>query len=57
MTETLPLPGPIVSAAVTYTGRGGYDVIEVADRTVPAPAGGEVRIAVAAGAVNPTDLL
>ena len=50
-------PTPIVSAAVTYTGRGGYDVIEIADRTVRAPAAGEVRIAVAAAAVNPTDIL
>ena len=55
MTETSPMP--IISAAVTYTGRGGYDVIEVADRTVRAPNASEVRIAVAAAAVNPTDLL
>lgn len=48
---------PLVSSAVTYTGRGGYEVIEVAERAVPAPAGGEVRIAVHAAAVNPTDIL
>ncbi len=48
---------PLVSSAVTYTGRGGYEVIEVAERTVPAPAAGEVRIAVHAAAVNPTDIL
>ena len=54
---TTPSPTPIVSAAVTYTARGGYDVIEIADRTVRAPAAGEVRIAVAATAVNPTDIL
>lgn len=48
---------PLVSSAVTYTGRGDYEVIEVAERTVPAPAAGEVRIAVHAAAVNPTDIL
>ena len=48
---------PLVSSAVTYTGRGGYEVIEVAERTVPAPAAGEVRIAVHAAAVNPTDIM
>lgn len=48
---------PLVSSAVTYTGRGGYEVIEVAERTVPGPAAGEVRIAVYAAAVNPTDIL
>ncbi len=55
MTETSP--APIVSAAVTHTGRGGYDVIAVADRTVRAPAADEVRLTVKAAAVNPTDLL
>ena len=54
---TTPSLAPLVSAAVTYTGRGGHDVIKVADRTVRAPAAGEVRIAVAAAAVNPTDIL
>lgn len=48
---------PIVSSAVTYTGRGGYDVIAAVDRTVRPPAAGEVRIAVHAAAVNPTDIL
>ena len=55
MTETLLVP--IVSAAVTYTGRGDYDVIQVADRTVRTPAAGEVRIAVLAAAVHPSDIL
>jgi len=43
--------------AVTYKGRGGYDVIEVLGRQVRLPAAGEVRIEVKAAAVNPTDLL
>ncbi len=43
--------------AVTYSGRGGYDVIEVLERQVRLPAAGEVRIEVKAAAVNPTDLL
>jgi len=47
----------LVSSAVTYTGRGGYDVIKIADRTVRAPKAGEVRISVHAAAVNPTDIL
>lgn len=47
----------LVSCAVTYTGRGGYDVIKVVDRTVRAPGAGEVRISVHAAAVNPTDIL
>ncbi len=50
-------PRHVVSAAVTYTGRGGYDVIAIAERMVRPPAAGEVRIAVKAAAVNPTDLL
>jgi NADPH:quinone reductase-like Zn-dependent oxidoreductase len=50
--------GPsLVSSAVTYTGRGGYDVIRIADRPVRAPEAGEVRISVRAAAVNPTDIL
>ena len=48
---------PLFSSAVTYTRRGGYEVIEVAERTVRSPAAGEVRIAVHAAAVNPTDIL
>ena len=50
-------PGrPLVSKAVTYTGRGGYEVIRVLDRTVRPPGTGEIRIAVSAAAVNPTDM-
>ncbi len=48
---------PVVSSAIVYTRKGGYDVIEVADRTVRAPSAGEVRISVKAAAVNPTDIL
>ena len=43
--------------AVTYTGRGGHDVIEVLQREVRLPAAGEVRIEVKTAAVNPADLL
>ena len=50
-------PAPIVSAAVTYTRRGGYEVIAIAERTVRPPAADEVRIAVKAAAVSVTDLL
>ncbi len=50
-------PRPIAGKAVTYTARGGDDVIAVAERTVRAPAAGEIRITVAAAAVNPTDIL
>jgi NADPH:quinone reductase-like Zn-dependent oxidoreductase len=48
---------PLTSKAVTYKSRGGYEVIEIAERTVRAPAAGEVRIEVKAAAVNPTDIL
>jgi NADPH:quinone reductase-like Zn-dependent oxidoreductase len=49
--------GAITGKAVAYKGPGGYDVIEIIERTVRAPGDGEVRIAVKAAAVNPTDLL
>ncbi len=52
-----PTAQPVVSSAIIYTRKGGYDVIEVADRTVRAPSAGEVRISVKAAAVNPTDIL
>src|ERR1700730_19456718 len=48
---------PFTSKAVTYKGLGGYDVIEFVERTVRAPAAGEVRIEVKAAAVNPIDIL
>ena len=48
---------PLTGKAITYVGRGGYEVIEIRERAVRAPAAGEVRIAVKAAAVNPTDLL
>ncbi len=48
---------PISAKAVVYSGRGGYEVVSVADRAVRAPNAGEVRIRVVAAAVNPTDIL
>jgi NADPH:quinone reductase len=48
---------PLTSKAITYKGRGGYEVIELVERTVRAPAADEVRIGVKAAAVNPTDIL
>ena len=42
--------------AVTYKALGGLEVIEYVERTVRAPAAGEVRIG-AAAAVNPADIL
>jgi NADPH:quinone reductase len=48
---------PLTGKAVTYKSLGGYEVIEFVERTVRAPAAGEVRIEVKAAAVNPTDIL
>jgi NADPH2:quinone reductase len=45
-----------VARAVGIREPGGFDVLEVIERSVRAPGEGEVRIAVAAAAVNPTDL-
>ena len=42
--------------AVVITKPGDVDVLEVADRSAREPAEGEVRIAVKAAAVNPTDI-
>jgi NADPH:quinone reductase len=42
--------------AVSITAPGGPDVLTVLDRPVRAPGPGEVRVAVSAGAVNPTDI-
>jgi NADPH:quinone reductase len=50
-------PSFIGGKAVTYSGRGGHEVIEILDRQVRPPAAGEVRIAVKAAGVNPTDIL
>jgi NADPH:quinone reductase-like Zn-dependent oxidoreductase len=47
---------PLSGRAITYKGPGGYEVIELAQRTVRPPGVGEVRINVKAAAVNPTDL-
>ena len=47
----------LTSKAVTYKTLGGYEVIEFVERTVRAPAPGEVRIEVKAAAVNPADIL
>jgi NADPH:quinone reductase-like Zn-dependent oxidoreductase len=48
---------PLTSKAVTYKALGGPEVIQFVERTVRAPAAGEVRIEVKAAAVNPTDIL
>jgi len=42
--------------AVAITAPGGPEVLDVIDRDVRAPGAGEVRIAVRAAAVNPTDI-
>ncbi|MFL6128157.1 MAG: NADPH:quinone reductase [Mycobacteriales bacterium] len=41
--------------AIVYTGTGGPDVLELAERPVPEPAPGEVRVRVTVSGVNPTD--
>src|SRR4051812_37080336 len=51
------VPAPVAGEAVIYRGRGGYDVIAVAEMSVRPPEADEVRIKVAAAAVNPTDIL
>ena len=43
--------------AVTYSSRGGYEVVGVGQRLVRPPGTGEVRIRVKAAAINPTDVL
>jgi NADPH2:quinone reductase len=47
---------PLAGIAITYRAPGGYEVIEISERTVRVPEVGEVRIAVMAAAVNPTDI-
>ena len=47
---------PLTGTAITYQGTGGYEVIEVVQRTVRSPGMAEVRINVKAAAVNPTDI-
>jgi NADPH2:quinone reductase len=47
---------PLTGKAITYKAPGGYEVIEISERTVRAPGDGEVRITVKAAAVNPTDI-
>src|SRR5712664_2067660 len=47
----------LTSKAVTYRALGGPEVIQFVERTVRAPAAGEVRIEVKAAAVNPIDIL
>jgi NADPH:quinone reductase-like Zn-dependent oxidoreductase len=48
--------GPLTGTAITYKRPGGYEVIEISERTVRSPGMGEVRINVKAAAVNPTDI-
>src|SRR6201984_3101292 len=48
---------PLAGKAVTYKALGDPEVIEIVERTVRAPAAGEVRIEVKAAAVNPIDTL
>jgi NADPH2:quinone reductase len=55
MTEHIP-HRPITGRAITYKRPGGYEVIEISERTVRSPGVGEVRINVKAAAVNPTDI-
>jgi NADPH2:quinone reductase len=45
-----------MARAIGITRAGGPEVLEVIDRSVREPARGEVRIAVRAAAVNPTDI-
>lgn len=47
---------PVEAQAVSFSGIGGVEVIEIATRTVRAPAAGEARLRVQAAAVNPTDI-
>ena len=49
-------PRPLTGTAITYKRPGGYEVIEISQRTVRSPGVGEVRINVKAAAVNPTDI-
>jgi NADPH:quinone reductase len=48
---------PVVARAVIYPKLGGYEAVTVGERSVRPPEAGEVRIAVTAAAVNPTDIL
>jgi NADPH:quinone reductase len=53
---TNPGSRPVTGKVVTFKAPGGYEVIEVAERTVRPPGPAEVRINVKAAAVNPTDI-
>lgn len=55
MTEH-PAHRPLTGTVITYQRPGGYEVIEISERTVRAPGVGEARIQVKAAAVNPTDI-
>ncbi len=52
----LSSPRSLTGRAITYKRPGGYEVIELSDRSVRAPGIGEVRLTVKAAAVNPTDI-
>lgn len=41
--------------AITYTGPGGPDVLQLTERPTPEPGPGEVRVRLALAGVNPTD--
>ena len=41
--------------AVAITAAGGHEVLDVIERHAPTPGPNEIRIAVRAAAVNPTD--
>jgi NADPH2:quinone reductase len=48
--------GGAIARAVGITGPGGVEVLQVVERPVREPGPGEVRLAVKAAAVNPTDI-
>lgn len=48
--------GAVTGTAVVYTRKGGPEVIGLVERSVRAPVADEVRITVAAAAVNPADV-
>jgi len=47
----------IRAKSIIYSGRGGFDVVSVGERSVRAPEANEIRIKVAAASASPTDIL